>query len=319
MTDTPLDFDAGLSGLTGDDWLDQLEDIAGDLGFFEPLGPDHQAVHVKAGAKLLVTFEDADSICKTAQSEPRSFDFARSQGWSVLSIISKSESWFRHPAIYQFFDQLTDDGFFDGFDQVLFHGVGGAGYASCAYSVASPGATVLAIRPQATLDPQIAGWDTRFMAQRRYGFASRYGYAPDMIDAAQQAFVVYSPVQKADAIHAALFTRKNMTPLKVPGLGGRLEASLDAMQIHDDLIRLAMAGTLNRISFARLLQAAKAFPAYRRSLFKRASETGHPRLAAQVASYVLRHGEDAFFDQKLQELAAQGIRPKPAARASAAE
>ncbi|MEJ6745505.1 MAG: hypothetical protein QNK98_01850 [Yoonia sp.] len=52
---------------------------------------------------------------------------------------------------------MIDDGFFEDFYNVLFYGTHGGTYAAAAYSVAAPGCTVLALRPQATLDPRIAG------------------------------------------------------------------------------------------------------------------------------------------------------------------
>jgi hypothetical protein len=43
----------------------------------------------------------------------------------------------------------VDDGFFDEFEQVIFYGSGSSGYAAAAFSVAAPGATVIAVQPQA--------------------------------------------------------------------------------------------------------------------------------------------------------------------------
>ena len=40
------------------------------------------------------------------------------------------------------------------------------------------------MQPQATLDPRVAEWDDRFLHMRRTDFTDRYGYAPDMLDAA---------------------------------------------------------------------------------------------------------------------------------------
>ena len=78
-------------------------------------------------------------------------------------------------------------GFFDDFDHVVFYGAGPCKYAAAAFSVAAPAATVDAIQPQTTLDPRITDWDDRYMKMRRTDFTSRYGYAPDMLDAAEQA------------------------------------------------------------------------------------------------------------------------------------
>ena len=309
MNDQAVTIPAELAGLAGHEWLDRLEDLAEDLGYFEPLGPDHQAVHIKGSDKIVVTFETAQNICSLPAAEPCSFDLARKNGWSVLSIISNENSWFRHPAIYQFFDKLIDEGFFDAYEKVLFHGVSGGGYAACAYSVAAPGSTVLAIRPQATLDPKIAGWDKRFLDQRRLDFTSRYGYAPDMIDGAEQVYIVYSPTQKIDAIHAALFTRPNVTKLRVPGIVGPLEDAFFKARIYNGLIITAMNGTMNKRRFALTMRSLKATDKYRKNLVARAMASGHPTLAANAAAFAGRTSDDPFFAQALALMAQEDIHP----------
>ncbi|WP_339931367.1 phosphoadenosine phosphosulfate reductase [Yoonia sp. 208BN28-4] len=310
MKDTRIAFESGLKGLEPDLWVDQLDAIADDLGYFEPLGDNHMVAFIDAGPKLLVTFEDAEIIRKHyPDAEPRGFKFVREEGWSHLAIISDSESWFRDPAIFGYFDRLIDDGFFEDFDKVLFHGANAAGYAAAAYSVAAPGCTVLAIRPQATLDPRITGFDPRHTEQRRNDFTSRYGYAPDMIDATQEAFIAFDPLLQMDAVHAALFTRKNMTPLRCVCMGDRLEFSLDELDIHNEMIRNAMDDTLDTASFAKLIRARRSHIRYRRGLFSQMIRRDHPVLAANVAAYVLREGPDGFFSKKLEELLAKGHNP----------
>ena len=105
---------------------------------------------------------------------------------------------------------LVYDEFFDDFNQVVFYGAGPRGYAAAAFSVAAPGATIAAPQPQATLDPRVTEWDDRHLKIRRTHFTSLYGYAPDMLDAAKQAYVIYDPYERLDAAHAAMFTRSNV-------------------------------------------------------------------------------------------------------------
>lgn len=320
MSDHATRFEANLSKLSTEEWEEQIDDIGEEHGYFEPLGPDHSVVFLDAGPKLLVTFETIDSIRKqSTEALPRGFDFARKDGWSVLCLIARHDSWFRHPAIYGYFDRLVDDGFFEDFDNVLFHGAHGGGYAAAAYSVAAPGCTVFALRPQATLDPRIVGFDSRYITHRRTDFTSRYGYAPDMIDGCDHAFVAFDPAQRFDAIHAALFTRKNVTPLRCPNLGWRLDATFDAMGVHNDLIRAAMDNTLTPLTFAKAIRARRDHKGYLRMLFQKAIQTGHPALAANVCAYVLRSGNDTFFAGKLDELAAQGHDPVGPTQTAAAE
>ncbi len=319
MKDMRLSFEAEMTRLAPDDWLARLEEIADDLGYFEPLGKDHYAAFLDAGPNLLVTFESMEAIQKfNKNAEPRGFHYAKHEGWSHLAIISEGDSWYRDPAIYRYFDRLIDDGFFEDFDNVLFHGVHGGGYAAAAYSVAAPGCTVLALRPQATLDPRIAGWDTRYASQRRLNFTDRYGYAPDMIDAVNHAYIIFDPLQRLDAIHAAMFTRANMTPLRGTGLGNRPDAVLDAMGVHHDLIVQAMNKSLTEEEFHDAMRARRDYPPYLRVLYIQMIKRSHPVMAANVCAYVLRGGDDAFFAKKLAELESEGHTPSKPVKYSAA-
>lgn len=302
MTDHALHFTTELKGLEPDEWLAALEVLVEEHGSFTPLGRDHVATFLDAGPKLLVTFENAVEVRGLPDAAPRGFAFARREGWSHLAIIGKAESWFRDPAIYRHFDRLIDDGFFEDFESVLFYGTGAGGYGAAAYSVAAPGARVLALRPQATLDPSVTGWDTRYMNQRRLNFTDRYAYAPDMIDAASQVWIVYSPQQRLDAMHASLFTRSNVQMLRISGIGGRLNITFDSLGALDPLLRHAMAGDLTPQRFINALSARKTFGAYLKGLVRRARDRGHDALAALACRAVLKRGRDTYFETQLREL-----------------
>ncbi len=296
-------INTNLTDLKPNAWLGQIDEICDDLGFFEQLGTRHFAAFLGIGRKLLVTFENAQDVrAHNPDAEPRGFAYARHDGWSHLALLSEGESWFRDPAIYAFFDRLTDDGFFDDFERIVFHGTGSGGYAAAAFSVAAPGATVIALQPQATLDAQVTGWDKRFKAQRRINFRGRYGYAPDMIDAAEKVFVAYDPMQRLDAVHAMLFQNPNVSLLPCPFLGKALDQAFDRLSIHDVLLKLAMEGSLDQRRFAELLRARRYDPAYAQNLVTHLVKSGHHGLAKIICDYMLRRGHSTFFDKLRAEL-----------------
>ena len=198
--------------------------------------------------------------------------------------------------------RLTDDGFFEDFESVLFTGTGAAGYAAAAYSVAAPGARVLALRPYATLDPAITGWDRRHLKERRRDFTSRYGYAPEMLDAAERAFVLHDPAYGPDAMHAALFHKGNVTTLRCPLAGVRVEAMLDSMAAMPQLLDMAMEGTLDRLAFARLWRGRRSHGPYLRGLLKRLEADGRRGLAARVCRHGLSTRDRPLFARKLEEM-----------------
>lgn len=302
MPDHRLTFETELKGLEPEDWFAALEEIVEEHGSYTPLGREYVAAFLDAGPKLLVTFENAPEVQGLSDAAPRGFAFARRDGWSHLAIISRNEAWFRDPAIYRHFDRLIDDGFFEDFESVLFFGAQACGYAAAAYSVAAPGARVLALRPQATLDPTVTSWDNRFIAQRRQNFTDRYGYAPEMIDAAQQVYIVYSPQQRLDAMHAALFARPNVQLLRVAGLGGRLDVMFDNLGVLENLIRHAMAGDLTPAVFGKAMQSRKSFGPYQKGLLRRAMDTGHKKQAVGICKKILAEGPNPYFSKQLYEL-----------------
>ena len=173
--------------------------------YLERVGARHWAFFAEDRPNLLVTFERAETIRARDDQLPAAYAMAKARGWSLLTLMAEGETWWRDRAVWGYFDRLVDDAFFDDFDQVLFHGAGAAGYAACAYAVTAPGARVLAVAPRATLDPEVAGWDRRHMAARRFDFTSRYGYAPDMTEGAAHVWLVHDPLNPLDAMHAALF------------------------------------------------------------------------------------------------------------------
>lgn len=306
MEDRQLAIETDLKDLDANDWLAEIDEICEEFGFFEQLGTGHCAGFLEAGNNLLVTFENAEAVrAHNLDAEPRGFSYARHDGWSHLALISFTESWFRDQAIFSFFDRLVDEEFFGDFSQIVFYGGdGGAAYAAAAFSVAAPGATVIALRPQATLDAGTAGWDQRYKPARIHDFNGRYGYAPEMIEAADKVFVAFDPHQRLDAVHAALFRKPHVTILPCPLLGDALDRAFDRMGIHDVLIKLAMDYALDKKRFVQLLRARRYDQTYARTLVRWLIMTNHPKLALIVCDYVLRRSENAYFEQKRAELSA---------------
>jgi len=294
VTQDPISLsDRSLSGLKKAEWLAQLADIAEDSGQFETLGKRHIAARIDGvevgSGTLLVTFETMQGIqLQSDIGQPLGWDLVRTQGWSSLCVISDGDTWFRDPHVYAMFDRLTDDGYFEEFDRVVFYGAGPCGYAAAAFSVASPGAVVLSVQPQATLDPRVTEWDNRFTHMRRTSFSDRYGYAPDMLDAAAHCFVLFDPTEDLDAMHAALFTRPNVTKLRLRHMGDALQGDLIEMDILDDLLIAIAEDTLTEQRFARLARSRREHPSYLRNMLGHLDSTQRPYLAMLLCRNVVQ-------------------------------
>ena len=306
MQDAPTSFQTPLSGLAGREaWLDKVAEIAADDGYVERLGDAHAAIFIEDKSTLLVTFETHQGIRSLSRdAQPLGWEMARALGWSHLCLVSDGDTWFRDRAVYGYFDRLIDDGFFEDFDQVVFYGAGPCGYAAAAFSVAAPGARVVVLNPQATLDPRVAEWDDRYRAMRRTSFSDRYGYAPDMLDAAAEAFVIYDPENDLDAMHAALFARKNVTLFRMRFLGPGLEQGLMRMQILFRILAQLSAGKLTRTALAKLYRARHRDAGYQFSLLERLKAASRPYLTVLLARKVLEQRSARPF-RKAMEAAIQ--------------
>ena len=309
-SDDPLALD--LTGLSPSDWTAALARLGETTGFYEQLGKRHGALFVDQGDTLLVTFETIPGIqALSDDGAPLGFDLVRSQGWSHLCMVSDGDTWFRDKRIYGFFDQLNDDGFFDDFERVIFFGAGPCGYAAAAYSVAAPGAIVVALQPQASLDPRVTEWDERFAQMRRLSFTDRYGYAPDMIDAAQRAFVLYDPREPLDAMHSALFERRNVTRFRLPFMGSALQNDLIELDLLAPILTAAADGTLNTLSFARMLRVRRNHAPYLRKLLARLEAHERPDLAEMLCANVTSRMLAPRFKRRLDALRAARTAPRP--------
>jgi hypothetical protein len=288
--------------LTDDEWLAEIDTHGEERGYFEPVGPDHAALFLDESLDvLLVSFDSiASARAGSASGLPHAMLIAEERGWSHLSILSKTTGWFRDSSVYGYFDRLVDDGFFEDFDHVLFYGVGPAGYAACAYSVTAPGATVIAVAPQATLDPRIASWDDRFTRARSRDFSSRYGYAPDMLEAAQAAYILHDPTVDLDAMHAALYRGEPNHSIRLRHTGPRIGTELQDMRILGPLFDAAVDGTLTPLSFYKAFRKRRDYPPYLRALLNRVHVEGRHFLTALLCRAVLARKSLPQFESQLK-------------------
>lgn len=303
MTDTP-ESDMIAASPT-ESWLERLDRLGEEAGYFQTLGPKHWAFFADEGTTLLVTFESAAAIRAGKDGLPQGLAIAKTRGWSHLCLIAEGATWYRDPGVWGYFDRLVDDAFFEDFDRVLFYGAGPCGYAAAAYSVTAPGASVLLMAPRATQDPSFAGWDRREPAARRMDFTSRYGYAPAMTEGAGHVFVIYDPSEPMDAMHAALFRAPHVTFFRTPALGPAPERMFDSMGLTPRLIEAAMAGDLTRAAFARFWRLRRNSGVYARLLMDKLAARGNTARELRVTRWVAGHFKSAGFQKRLAPLEAK--------------
>lgn len=303
MVQSQISFGPSLADHSKSDWIAEVAELVSSDGSFTRLGRQHMAVLTQHSKTLLVSFETIGGIfALSPKAHPLGWDMAETADWSSLSLVSDGDTWFRNKAVFAYFDHLVDDGFFDRFDRVLFYGAGPCGYAAAAFSVVAPGARVLAVQPQATLDPERTEWDKRFPAQRRTPFTDRYGYAPDMIEAARRVYLVYDPLQVEDAMHASLFGGSNVTHLRMRHGGAALQTDLIQMGVIYELLEFALLDRLTVSNFAMFARARRQHLPYLKRLLSLLDAEDRPDLVRLLCHNVSARMRAPMFAKRLAEL-----------------
>ena len=283
-------------------WADLARDLAGPQGFFRD-GGTHSFLYIPRGRTLVVSFDNLDiAMNKRDERRPWGFDFIARQGWSMLGVMANGWTWYRDRWVSDQFDALAAEGFFAGFERVVFYGASMGGYAAAAFSGAAPGADVVAISPQSVLDKAVVPWETRYKVVWDADFSGKYGDAARVSGAARRITILYDPYEPLDAGHADRFTAHNVMKLRTPLMGHRLGSSLHQMGILNEIILGALSGSLTELDFYRALRARRSFPRYQKELFQRALDRKRPDLARKLGRWVLARGDNRFIRQGLQGL-----------------
>jgi hypothetical protein len=285
------------------EWMRVMDAIGEDGGYFQKVGASHSALFLDNSPTLLVTFDNHAAARHRPKQLPVGMALADECDWSQLCLLSDAGPWYRDPAVYAYFDRLVDEGFFEDFDRVLFYGAGASGYAAAAFSVTAPGARVLLLNPVATLNPGLAGWETRYRRERRMDFTSRYGFAPDMIESAAAATVICDPVQGLDAMHSALFAAPHVNQMQARLAGPDIEATFARMGILNHLICSAMEGKLTAARYGALWRNRRDDLSYLRLL--QVATTARPAREIMLCRNVATRLKQPKFRRRMEDLQAK--------------
>ena len=282
---------------------------AGGEAFLRRVGDRHLVQFVPGDATLLVSFEEGAEVERRDGGQPWARQMAAKRGYATMSVVSDGRTWFRDRRLAAFFDEMTDEDLFDAFEQVVFAGGGAAGYAAAAYSVAAPGATVFAVQPIATLSREDAPWEARFRSARALDWR-RYGYAPDMIQAARRVFVLSDPTEPLDAMHASLFRGPHVTHLRAGHAGSDVRARLISVGILDRLVAGAAAGALTPARFAQLWRGRRRDLGWLQGVLRKLDRLDRPWLTGLFARHMAGRHDSAPARRRLTDarmrLAAEG-------------
>ncbi|MFD0859266.1 glycosyltransferase family 2 protein [Roseovarius aquimarinus] len=192
-------------------WLDDLRPGAEGEGFFEK-NLRHSLMFVKRPSdRLLVTFDNLSNVNdESVLREPWAYKFAADNGFSHLGVMAHVSDWYRDADLIQRFEALVAQGLFEGYERVVFAGVSMGGYASLVFSSLVPGAHVVAINPQSTLDPELVPWETRYENGQRQDWTLPLGDAAALTKGAGRVNIFYDPYFELDRKHVERFEGDNI-------------------------------------------------------------------------------------------------------------
>lgn len=284
------------------DWAVIARRLAGSDGFYRE-SAEHSFLFIPRDKTLIVTFDNLDiAMGKREDRRPWGFGFVEKQGWSMLGVMANGWTWYRDSWVIAEFQRLADEGFFKRFDRVVFYGASMGGYAAAAFAAFCPGADVVAISPQSTLDKTVVPWETRYKVAWGRDFSGPCGDAAEASKTAARVVILYDPYEPLDRGHAERFCSSNVQHLRAPLLGHRLGSSLGQMGLLSPIILEALSGQLDPVSFYKRLRARHGFPRYQKELFRRALARSRPGLARKVGRWVLKRGDNSFIRQGMVSL-----------------
>lgn len=248
-------------------WYTEIFPAGPADGFFHKFG-DHAASFVDRGTdQLVVSFDNlSDAGYPHYDIEPWAGKFVQEQGWSHLGIYARGPSWYRDARLIAFLESLRDDGFFARFDRVSLIGTSMGGFAALTFSSLAPGATVVALSPQSTLDTGLVPWETRFVKGQRQDWTLPHSDAATQLADLGRAYVLYDPFFDPDRQHVLRCPQDRLIHLKAFGFGHKTAVVLRRMGHLKAVMGAAITGTLTPAQFHRLIRDRKNIYLYRVSM-----------------------------------------------------
>ena len=261
-------------------WLDELRPGGTGGGFLEKRFR-HSLLFVKRPVKrLLVTFDNLANVGDTSlDREPWAFKFARDENISHLGIMAHVSDWYRDPELIDRMKELADSGFFDGYDRVVFAGVSMGGFASIAFGSLVPGAHIISINPQSTLDTTLVPWETRYLKGRRQDWTLPLSDAAALTKGLGAVNIFYDPYHELDKKHVSRFSGDNIRVFHCRYSDHKTAVFLRKIDALKPIMHAAIFGELSEKQFYQLYRRRRILPWFRGSLSSYFKDLGRDELA----------------------------------------
>ncbi|MBU3261480.1 glycosyltransferase family 2 protein [Roseovarius sp. PS-C2] len=266
-------------------WLDELRPGGQGEGFIEKQ-LRHSLMFVRRPVnRLLVSFDNLSNVGDTSlEREPWAFKFAQDSNISHLGVMAHVSDWYRDPVLIERMQTLATDGFFDGYDRVVFAGVSMGGFASIVFGSLVPGAHAVAINPQSTLDEALVPWETRYENGRRQDWTLPLSDAAALTGGFERVNVFYDPYHELDQAHVDRFGGDNVHVFNCRYSNHKTAVFLRKIDALKPVMHAAIFGELTELEFYRLYRARRNLPWFRGALSSYYESKGRNERAEQVTA-----------------------------------
>ncbi len=248
-------------------WFPELVPSGQGTGFLEKTNAHSLLFIARSAPQLLVTFDNLSNVRDRSPLRlPWAYKFARDEKVSHLGILAHRPDWYREQGLISRMQKLGNDGFFDGYERVLFAGSSMGAFGALSFSSLVPGAHVLAFNPQSTLDTDLVPWEKRYRNGRAQDWSLPLSDAAVLLDRAGKVCVFYDPYFEPDRRHFERLPGNNVVGLKCWFSKHKSAVFLRKIDTLKPIMARALFGELTEEYFYQLYRKRRQLPWYIGSL-----------------------------------------------------
>lgn len=258
-------------------------------------------------AHLIVTFDNLATLDHPYPRLPWLHRPTKALGYSILGVQSHAKDWFRQETAPQMIADLQATGFFNGFQSISFIGASMGGFAALNFAPLVPGARVLALSPQSTMNRDIAPFDQRFGWAIRNSNWTRPAYldAVDAVPSIRSVSLLYDPYTYEDNLHAHRLNAPNVQLIKLPyATHEAIRVVVKCGGVEPMIEEFAYTGRLGE-NFWFHMRRRRSVRKWARSFTNQVVKSNHPRLAIAATDLLYREQGYIFAKQARDEVRRQ--------------
>ncbi len=264
-------------------WFPELAPGGNGEGFIEKAGKHSMMFVRRPNPRLLVTFDNLANVNDASPERvPWAFKFARELNISHLGIMAHVADWYRDADLIERMRKLADEGFFEGYERVVFAGTSMGAFAAISFASLAPGAHVMAFNPQSTLDEALVPWETRYWSGRRQDWTLPLSNAAALTSELGPVSIFYDPFFDLDQSHIDRLSGDNLRIFKCWFSAHKTAVFLRKIDALKTVMHQCIFEELTEAAFYRLYRRRRNLPWYRGSVSGYFRETDRTEMAERA-------------------------------------